>query len=81
METAKNILTLLLCFMTIYSGGQDGNLNAQPEAKNSLLKCAPKAARGVVVGIYDENDTPLELTVKYRGRKAANKKDRRTAQP
>nr|WP_269150137.1 sulfatase-like hydrolase/transferase [Ruegeria lacuscaerulensis] len=26
--------------------------------------------RGVVVGIYDENDMPLELTVKYRGRKA-----------
>lgn len=25
--------------------------------------------RGVVIGIYDENDTPLELTVKYRGRK------------
>ncbi|TMV05653.1 phosphonate monoester hydrolase [Ruegeria sediminis] len=26
--------------------------------------------RGVVIGVYDENDTPLELTVKYRGRKA-----------
>ena len=26
--------------------------------------------RGVVLGIYDENDAPLELTVKYRGRKA-----------
>ena len=26
--------------------------------------------RGVVVGVYDENDTPLELTVKYRDRKA-----------
>ena len=26
--------------------------------------------RGVIIGIYDENDTPLELTVKYRGRKA-----------
>ena len=31
--------------------------------------------RGVVVGVYDENDTPLELTVKYRGRKAHNMKD------
>ncbi len=30
--------------------------------------------RGVMIGIYDENDTPLELTVKYRGRKAANHK-------
>lgn len=27
-------------------------------------------ARGIVLGVYDENDTPLELTVKYRGRKA-----------
>lgn len=26
--------------------------------------------RGVMIGIYDENDTPLDLTVKYRGRKA-----------
>jgi len=28
--------------------------------------------RGVMIGIYDENDTPLELTVKYRNRKAAS---------
>ena len=26
--------------------------------------------RGVVIGVYDENDTPLDLTVKYRGLKA-----------
>ncbi|WP_422049291.1 sulfatase-like hydrolase/transferase [Shimia sp.] len=26
--------------------------------------------KGVVIGIYDENDAPLELTVKYRGLKA-----------
>ncbi len=25
---------------------------------------------GIMIGIYDENDVPLELTVKYRGRKA-----------
>jgi arylsulfatase A-like enzyme len=30
--------------------------------------------RGIVVGVYDENDIPLELTVKYRGRKAPNMK-------
>ncbi len=30
--------------------------------------------RGVVIGVYDENDTPLELTVKYRGRKAPDMK-------
>lgn len=30
--------------------------------------------RGIVVGVYDENDIPLELTVKYRNRKVANKK-------
>lgn len=30
--------------------------------------------RGVVIGIYDENDTPLELTVRYRGRRAPNMK-------
>jgi arylsulfatase A-like enzyme len=26
--------------------------------------------RGIVLGVYDENDTPLDLTVKYRGGKA-----------
>lgn len=26
--------------------------------------------KGIVIGVYDENDMPLELTVKYRGRKA-----------
>jgi arylsulfatase A-like enzyme len=26
--------------------------------------------RGIVLGVYDEKDAPLELTVKYRGRKA-----------
>ncbi len=30
--------------------------------------------RGVIIGVYDENDTPLELTVNYRGRKAPNMK-------
>ena len=30
--------------------------------------------RGVILGVYDENDTPLELTVKYRGRKAPDMK-------
>lgn len=29
--------------------------------------------RGVVIGVYDENDIPLELTVKYRNRKAERK--------
>ncbi|MCE8008148.1 sulfatase-like hydrolase/transferase [Aestuariivita sp.] len=32
--------------------------------------------RGVVIGIYDENDTPLELTTKYRSRKAPHWRDR-----
>ncbi|MCE8527269.1 sulfatase-like hydrolase/transferase [Ruegeria pomeroyi] len=31
--------------------------------------------RGIVLGIYDENETPLELTAKYRGRKARPYKD------
>jgi arylsulfatase A-like enzyme len=33
--------------------------------------------RGVVIGVYDENDTPLELTVKYRGRTAPHYADRK----
>ncbi|MBO9473843.1 sulfatase-like hydrolase/transferase [Shimia sp. R10_1] len=31
--------------------------------------------KGVMIGIYDENDAPLELTVKYRGLKAKPYKD------
>lgn len=30
--------------------------------------------RGVVIGVYDENDTALDLTVKYRGRTARDMK-------
>ena len=30
--------------------------------------------KGIVLGAYDETDTPLELTVKYRGRKAEDKR-------
>ena len=36
-----------------------------------LLEMRSKSGRrGVVLGVYDENDVPLELTVKYRDRKA-----------
>ncbi|MDF0595623.1 sulfatase-like hydrolase/transferase [Psychromarinibacter halotolerans] len=30
--------------------------------------------RGVIIGVYDENDIPLELSVHYRGRKAKDMK-------
>ena len=40
-------------------------------SERQLLDMRTKSrGRGVVIGIYDENDTPLDLTVKYRGRKA-----------
>lgn len=43
--------------------------------EEQLLDMRTKGSnRGVVLGIYDENDAPLNLTVKYRGRKADNKK-------
>ena len=29
--------------------------------------------RGIMIGVYDENDVPLELTVHYRGRKVPDK--------
>jgi len=29
--------------------------------------------RGVIIGVYDDNDTPLDLTVKYRGKRVPNK--------
>ncbi|WP_417207195.1 sulfatase-like hydrolase/transferase [Antarctobacter sp.] len=32
------------------------------------------ARRGIVLGVYDENDIPLDLTVHYRGRKAPDMK-------
>ncbi|WP_082677379.1 sulfatase-like hydrolase/transferase [Ruegeria profundi] len=40
-------------------------------SEQQLIEMRTKSrGRGVVVGVYDENDAPLELTVKYRGRKA-----------
>ncbi|WP_170763161.1 sulfatase-like hydrolase/transferase [Ruegeria lacuscaerulensis] len=39
-------------------------------SEQQLIEMRTKSrGRGVVVGIYDENDAPLDLTVKYRGRK------------
>ena len=32
--------------------------------------------KGIVLGVYDENDVPLDLTVKYRNRKAPRWQDR-----
>jgi len=44
-------------------------------SEEQLIEMRTKTrGRGVVIGIYDENDTPLELTVKYRGRKAPDMK-------
>ena len=44
-------------------------------SEEQLIEMRTKTRRrGVMVGIYDENDTPLELSVKYRGRKAPNMK-------
>ena len=40
-------------------------------SEQQLIEMRSKSrGRGVVVGVYDENDAPLDLTVKYRGRKA-----------
>ncbi|WP_167647737.1 sulfatase-like hydrolase/transferase [Mameliella alba] len=40
-----------------------------------LMEMRQKSGRrGVVLGVYDENDVPLELTVRYRGRKAPDMK-------
>ena len=44
-------------------------------SEDQLIEMRTKSrGRGIVLGVYDENDTPLELTVKYRGRKAPNMK-------
>ncbi len=36
--------------------------------------------RGVIIGVYDENEVPLEFTTMYRGRKAENKKTNRSSE-
>ncbi|MDQ2095523.1 sulfatase-like hydrolase/transferase [Rhodalgimonas zhirmunskyi] len=44
-------------------------------SEEQLLKMRTGSrGRGIVLGVYDENDTPLELTVRYRGRKARDMK-------
>ena len=43
-------------------------------SETQLIEMRNKSRRrGVVLGVYDENDTPLELTVKYRNRKATRR--------
>ena len=40
-------------------------------SEEQLIEMRTKTRRrGIVIGVYDENDTPLELTVNYRGRTA-----------
>ena len=51
--------------------------NAQRTTRSEAQLRAMRSSsgrRGVMIGIYDENDVPLELSVHYRGRKAANHK-------
>ncbi|WGW02981.1 sulfatase-like hydrolase/transferase [Tropicibacter oceani] len=44
-------------------------------SEEQLIEMRTKSRkRGVILGVYDENDTDLDLTVKYRGRKAPNMK-------
>lgn len=43
------------------------------EAQLQTMRTASRK-RGIVLGIYDENDVPLDLTVKYRDRKAVDKR-------
>ncbi len=45
-------------------------------SEQQLIEMRTKSrGRGVVVGVYDENDAPLELTVKYRNRTARAYRD------
>ena len=45
-------------------------------SEQQLIEMRTKSrGRGVVLGIYDENDAPLDLTVKYRDRKAKPYRD------
>ncbi|MCA0872934.1 sulfatase-like hydrolase/transferase [Seohaeicola saemankumensis] len=45
-------------------------------SEEQLIEMRTKTRRrGVVIGVYDENDTPLELTTRYRGRRAPDMKN------
>ncbi len=51
------------------------NSQRTTRSEEQLIAMRSKSrTRGIVLGVYDENDTPLELTVRYRGRKAADMK-------
>ena len=51
-------------------------------SEEQLMEMRTKTRRrGVVIGVYDENDTPLELTVRYRGRKAPDMKTGPKSEP
>lgn len=47
-------------------------------SSEQLIKMRTETGRaGVIIGVYDENDVPLELTVNYRNKKVSNHKGSR----
>ena len=51
------------------------NSQRTTRSNEQLIEMRTKSrGRGVVIGVYDENDIPLELTTNYRGQKAADKR-------
>ncbi len=51
------------------------NSQRTTRSKEQLIELRTKSrGRGVVIGVYDENDIPLELTTNYLGQKAEDKR-------
>ena len=51
------------------------NSQRTTRSNEQLIEMRTKSrGRGVVIGVYDENDIPLELTTNYRGQKTEDKR-------
>ncbi len=66
-----NVIDMMYDYLFKWTRRQSQRTTRSPE---QLIEMRTKSRnRGVIIGVYDENDTPLDLTVKYRGKKVANK--------
>lgn len=72
-EAHENIIKMMYDKLFQWSRRVSQRTTRSEEQLNEMRSKA--RTRGVVIGVYDENDTPLEFTTKYRDLKVANRKD------
>ncbi|WP_171208048.1 MULTISPECIES: sulfatase-like hydrolase/transferase [unclassified Ruegeria] len=69
-DSAKHADVIAQMYDHLFAWARRPSQRTTRSAEQLMERRTKSSGTGVVIGIYDENDTPLELTVKYRNRKA-----------